>query len=360
MQLLLRFSRNAITPVAALAICLASASAQTSLHGHWVYDPNNIATPGFVYDQPPAGFNPLTASDPELEQWGFPPRPSTSDAKNYAKWRRLVTSTRITPELTFTNIYHGPARNAKLGSTISNVSTATSQNWSGYVVTEVNGTFSGNNPVNNGNWTVPAVAPVSPATCSSATYASSQWVGFDGWSSNDVLQAGTEADCGNSDYFWYEWYPNAETRLSLPVTAGDYVTAWVYYCGGCSTKGTAVLENEVTLQTTSIGFNPPIGANYQGNSVEWIMERPAVNGSLADLPNYALAYFTYANATVGTGANYNPGSVVAGTILQVSMICPPWNPSSACTKTTTISAPSNPLGPFNDSFNVWDPNFPAH
>ena len=44
--------------------------AQTSAYGHWANDPKNIATPGFVYDVPPTGFDPLAAPDAELERWG--------------------------------------------------------------------------------------------------------------------------------------------------------------------------------------------------------------------------------------------------------------------------------------------------
>jgi peptidase A4-like protein len=334
--------------VATVTLAFTSAKAQTA-HGHWLYDPKGIATPGFVYDVPPAGFDPLTASDIELQQWGFPPRPKSGDPVDYARWKRMATSTRITPQLKFTNIYHGPARNPKIGSAVSNATAATSENWSGYVVTEADGTFSGNNPMSYGIWTVPAVAPGS-GSCSSATYASSQWVGFDGWTSSDVLQAGTEANCGNSDYFWYEWYPNAETELSLPVGPGDFVTVRVYYCGSCSPQGSANLENNVTNQTTSIGFNPPSGTTYEGNSAEWIMERPTVDGALADLPNYATMYFS-AFAEVGTGNYYEPGYVPTGTILQVSMTCPPWNPSSACnTKYPLISIAYAAIG--TDTFYV--------
>jgi hypothetical protein len=334
------------TPFAALA--------QNSPYGHWVNDPKNTATPGFVYDVPPAGFNALTASDAELEQWGFPPRPRSSDVKAYSLWKRIATATRVVPQLTFTHIYNGPARNVKTGSAVNNATAATSENWSGYVVYEPEGTFSGNNPINTANWTVPAVAPVPPATCSSATYASSQWVGFDGWDSNDVLQAGTAADCGNSDYAWYEWYPNAETIVSLPVGPGDYVTVEVSYCGGCSVKGSALLLNDVTGKSVSIGFNPPSGATYLGDSAEWIMERPTVNGALADLPNYSLMYFSYAAANVGFEP-YDPSNAPDGTILQVSMTCPPWVPSSGCEKTTTISGYSNPTGLDLDTFYVFYP-----
>jgi hypothetical protein len=36
--------------------------------GHWEYDPAGIATPAFVYNPPPAGFNPLTATDAQISR----------------------------------------------------------------------------------------------------------------------------------------------------------------------------------------------------------------------------------------------------------------------------------------------------
>jgi hypothetical protein len=320
--------------IMAVSFTSPSALAQTP-NGHWVDDPKNIATPAFVYDLPPAGFNPLAASDTELAQWGLPPRPSASDAKAYARWTRMVTSTRITPQLKFTNIYHGPAKGLKTGlPTVSNASAATSENWSGFVVSEANGTFAHNNSEALLEYTIPAIAPGS-GSCGSATWASSQWAGFDGWTSGDVLQAGTETNCGNSDYAWYEWYPFAETELSLAVGAGDFMELDVYYTT-TSPYGHAFLLNEVSHQSTLVGFNPPSGTVYEGNSAEWIVERPEIGGSLTDLPNYANMILTLAEAYDGTNF-YFPSSVPAGTIYYVDMTCPPWNPSSACTTTTTIS-----------------------
>jgi Peptidase A4 family len=323
----------------AVAVFLLSplASAQTSAHGHWVYDPKGIATPGFVYDLPPAGFNPLTASDLELEQWGFPPRPNSSNVKAYAHWKRAAGATHVVPQLIFTNIYNGPAKNVRTITTTSTNTAANSDNWSGTVITQPNGTFSADLSDVQGEWTVPAVLPAPGRSCSSATYASSQWVGFDGWISSDVLQAGTQVNCGTSAFFWYEWYPFAETQISLGVVAGDSVSSDVWYTT-TSPYGHAQLENFITGQIADVAFNPPSGTTYEGNSAEWVMERPTVNGALADLPNFNFAY-------LGGNAGYCEGDQICGPTLpptkggalyQVNMTCPPWNPSSSCTATTTI------------------------
>jgi hypothetical protein len=66
----------------------------------------------FSYSQPPAGFDPLTASDKELTRYGFPPRPDPEKVPEaYAHWQKLVSVPRIAnPTLQQTTIYNGPAQ----------------------------------------------------------------------------------------------------------------------------------------------------------------------------------------------------------------------------------------------------------
>jgi hypothetical protein len=333
-------------PLLGLGACYLalSAVAQDNAHGKWISDPAGLATPAFVYDAPPAGFDPLAASDLELEQYGFPPRPPRSDSARYSAWKRRATLTRITPGVTPTTIYNGPARNARIGARIGGdpygtTYSANSDNWSGYAVAGANGTFSSNNSSVNASWFVPAGhQAVYPPTCTSTLYYSFEWVGFDGWGSSDVLQAGTEADasCTSTLYsFWYEWYPLAETRISLPVAPGDYVSAVVWYTTS-SPYGHVNLTNWTTGTGAGLGFNPPSGTTYVGNSAEWVLERPTISGTLADLPNVT-DFFAGTFAEVGT-TNYYPGSSPANVnIYSIDMVCPPWNPSSLCPTTTTIS-----------------------
>jgi hypothetical protein len=331
-----RQSRHTLLVAATAAFLVIAARAQTSAHGHWVYDPNGVATAAFVYDVPPEGFNALALSDVDLQQWGYPPRPRTGDAKSYIRWKRLVGLARISPQLTFTNVYNGPARNVRIGSPASRSTSASSDNWSGSVITQPNGTFTAEYSTVYGEWTVPAVAPAPGLSCSSATYASSQSVGFDGWDAADVLQAGTSANCSSYNA-WYEWYPNAETVVSLPVSPGDNVGVEVWYTTS-SPYGHTTLTNNITGKTVTVGFNPPSGTTYLGNSVEWIMERPEVGTALADLPNYFFAYLAGNASTCTGGSICSPTIVPSGaTLYQVNMTCPPWTPSSACTGTTTIT-----------------------
>lgn len=87
-------SRVIITPFVLLA-ALVSASAQ-------VRSSSTIDTPvsgvsAFV--SPPSSFDPLTATDAELDQYGFPPRPSAElGAAVMTNWQRRATrQTRLVP-----------------------------------------------------------------------------------------------------------------------------------------------------------------------------------------------------------------------------------------------------------------------
>ena len=340
-------------PLLLLAVVVLSTSpaalAQTSAHGHWVTDPKNVATPGFVFDVPPSDFNPLVASDADLRAWGFPPRPDSSKQEGYDLWTRMVTAKRVTPQLIFTNIYHGPARNVKAGVARTNTTAALSDNWSGYAITQEPGTFySKNSTYVMAKWTIPSVSPPSGSSCSSATFDSAQWVGFDGWGgSSDVLQGGVEANCGNSDYAWYEWFPYAQTILSSPaVGAGDYVYAETIY-DTATPHGNFYIWNETTGVATAVLFNPPSGVTLSGNSIEWVVERPevTVNGALTDLVNYGSMTFTNCDGEVPGVNGFIPNVSYSGpdaATYQIDMVCPPWTPSSACTSSTVISTSSIP------------------
>ena len=68
-----------------------------------------------TYPEPPARFNPLTASDKELERYGFPPRPDAKKAPEaYRQWQKLVLVPRKgNPKLQSTTIYDGPAQKSQ-------------------------------------------------------------------------------------------------------------------------------------------------------------------------------------------------------------------------------------------------------
>jgi Peptidase A4 family len=261
-------------------------------------------------EAPPAGFDPIAASDEELAYHGFPPRPNPSaQPKAYATWFKAMKASkvRLVPKLEQTAMFHGPAKPGKpanptaveyhplLATQPGN--TAYSSNWSGYV------DFSGATSYGSSSfyflvndYVVP-VAEQAFGACTGGWDWGSAWNGIDGWGSPDVLQAGIEFDayCSGStraSYYsaWYEWYPYGEVRISnLPIVPGDDLFVEVWHTS--STQGYAYLVNLNNNQAVEIGFTAYPGYPLVGNSAEWVVERPSVGGSLTNLTNYILAPF---------------------------------------------------------------------
>jgi len=80
------------------------------------------------------------------------------------------------------------------------------------------------------------------------------------------------------------------------------------------------------------------GSGYEGNTVEWVAERPGlIGGGLEDLANYVAVLMNIAYAYNGNSYFYPASSPSGTTTYNITMTCPPWNPSSACTATTDLS-----------------------
>ncbi|HKW52484.1 MAG TPA: G1 family glutamic endopeptidase [Stellaceae bacterium] len=288
--------------------------------------------------QPPRDFDPLSASDARLAQFGYPPRPDAQTAPDrYAVWKKVVTAPqqRLAPALGHTTIHNGRARMVSQGggapglarnarSGIANdAASVTTMNWSGYAVVDPQNPFQSGTTV-YGEWVVP-VAQQAAGTCSGTWDYSSEWVGIDGFTSSDVLQSGIEVDafCANGSTMafysaWYEWYPDVETRITnLPIAPGNIIGVEVWNTG--PTQGNAYIVNYTTQQSVSLAFNAPAGTSLVGDSVEWIVERPQVNGSFAALTHYVAEPFNFCHAAAGAGT-YTPGASPTGTAYSIDMI----------------------------------------
>jgi hypothetical protein len=290
---------------------------------------------------PPATFNPVAASTQELQQYGFPPTPDKVSAPAaYGAWAKAVSApqTRLeTPQLEQTAIFNGPGQIApsseskesagEFKSTTDNAVAEDFYNWSGYVDYN-NGTKPFAKSFIYAYWIVP-VAQHAFGQSTTGTDYSVQWVGIDGLGSPDVLQAGTEADSGpgNTAIYdaWIEWFPFSMSRIpNFTVAPGDemFVEVW----NNSATVGSAYLVNITKQQSVSLSFDAPSGTKLVGNSAEWIMERPTVNGSFATLTNYVACPFhaCYAFGSVN-GRTYNlldyPGINQSGTtVYNASMV----------------------------------------
>lgn len=287
----------------AIALCIrpTPAMAASGPFATTIANDQSVAQSVVAYGQPPAGFDPVSASDPDLDRYGFPPRPDPQNAPGaFAHWQQLVSvPLAASPQLTQTTIYNGPPQHLTTGQGLSNGNVAaTSGNWSGYAVVGPNGTFTSNNSFVFQEWVVP-IAQTAFRVCNGVPVFSSQWDGFDGTNgSSDVLQAGTEADAACSGgtrstlyRSWIEWFPNPEVAVSAPkAQPGDVMGSEVWFTT-TSPHGHALIANYTLNTSATYGFNPPSGTVFFGNSAEWIEERPGINGGLADLTNYVADQF---------------------------------------------------------------------
>ena len=271
-----------------------------------------------TFEPAPEGFNPLTASPRLLLRHGFPTRP---DAKAQPELRKIWDRAFARPRTWITPVFrevpgksHGPA--LKPGKTRAKVSpsrkiaNATSGNWSGSVAFPPSKRTFG---WIQGQWTVP-----NPHAPGFGSFYASEWVGIDGWGSGDVLQAGTETeiiDLGifsfTQVYAWWEWFPAGEVAITnLSVSAGDIMYCLI--CVNSTTTATVYITNQSTLVTTSFTITAPRGTTLVGNSAEWVVERPTINGSVASLTDTKVVYFDegiaglagapFAIVTLGSGA----------------------------------------------------------
>jgi hypothetical protein len=247
----------------------------------------------------------------ELLARGYPPRPNSKSAP-LRTWLKAVSVPAI-------NVGSQPIVN--VGATHLRDSTRSSKNWSGFVLTG----FDLFDEV-FGEWMIPWVrSGESGGTVFSPNItASSMWIGIDGYTSGDLIQARTEQQSmtfsGYSLFNYYAWTQvlpaeqNEAVQSNLHVSPNDQMLVTSVLDLNTST-GQLFLQNNTTNEF--IYVQVPVGAFAPGNSTEWIMERPTFNGSLTDLSNYGLAVMSSAFAAGATPSgiiSYNT-TVIDGNIL---------------------------------------------
>ncbi|HEY5254695.1 MAG TPA: G1 family glutamic endopeptidase [Acidobacteriaceae bacterium] len=284
--------------IAIALVAVAALSAGSLVASGQEYE-TAVALPGIAgattYNAVPQGFDPVYASQQQLQEYGFPNRPDPNDTKAYSNWLRAVNVTRITPQLVATNRYHLPNQRLSKAVVEGNTSKSTSGNWSGW-------SLIGGSPVFNevvGLWVVPSVGTQSQ----SINGYMSEWVGIDGnCKCNDLIQDGTEQQYtgGKATYYaWVEFIPESEIVIpNFPIAPGDVIYAYssVGVKSG-KTTGFYYIANYNTKKAISTSLTIPPKTTFSGLSAEWIVERTEVGGSFTNpLPNYADAYMDDAYA----------------------------------------------------------------
>jgi len=155
-----------------------------------------------------------------------------------------------------------------------------SENWSGYAVTGTGYTSV------SGTWTVPAVQPGATPTYSVT------WMGLDGFESSDpsLIQVGTEQNTVNGATSYGAWWTTSSAGYTTrpfgqTVEPGDAMSAVIQQIWAGRWSIAIADETQGWNTGVQVAFDGP------GDSAEWIMEAPEVNGQPSTLANYTTFAF---------------------------------------------------------------------
>jgi hypothetical protein len=292
-----------------------------------------------TFPPPPQHFDPTTASPADLLKHGFPARPDHPEhlerykrifAVMKDRFRYIEPAFRVNPRRR-----HGTAAARKFLGTPGPVKPAVgtgneiSSIWSGSVVFPPTGQ-SFRWIVSE--WTVPNVS----APADGDTYYCASWIGIDGDSSVtslDLCQAGINSDVtrngGNITrdcYAWCEWFPGPEIAITnFPVTFGDTMAITLCTGGAGSTEATIFYANITSGQGTSFvldagQFSDGSQISLVGDSAQWVVERPEVDGATALLANYGQLFFSGAQAVSYTADGTRSEVVDGGDEVRIDML----------------------------------------
>jgi hypothetical protein len=124
--------------------------------------------------------------------------------------------------------------------------------------------------------------------------ADATWVGIGGVSSEDLIQAGTQATVqgGRVSYSaWIEMLPQASQPVPLAVSAGDNISVAITQQSGDTWR--------ISIRNTTTGRSYQKSVTYASSrsSAEWVEEAPALGQrTLIPLDNFGTVTFTNATA----------------------------------------------------------------
>jgi Peptidase A4 family len=248
-----------------------------------------------------------SVSREELLARGYPPRPDAVASPDlYMKWLKIVSRPiTLLPSQTLAQgeISH---QSGVAESTVNQENT----HWSGFAAGPQESAYYYGIQA---SWNVPEVA--AGAGNGTTTY-SGFWVGIDGLTTSDVVQAGTEQDFLSTPsmdvatyYAWTELYPTQpQNQRVMTLDAGNPMTVWVWLGDADSAPDIngAYAWYYIYDSVSGEGGFTHTALNYTyvtGTSAEWIMERPLDTKTdfFELLSNYHDAYMTDAYVLIENG-----------------------------------------------------------
>jgi hypothetical protein len=282
-----------------------------------------------TFSPPPPGFHPLTASAAELTKHGFPARPDRPQhLERYGRLFDQIKNRFHYIEPTFqvnTKRRHGLAPKRDVVVQAGNENNLI---WSGGLAFAPPGeSFRWI----VGQWMVPNVN----APTENQDYYSAVWIGIDGDGSPqslDVCQVGINCDVSRSGtsvsrsfYPWWEWYQESadtgEVQITnLAVGPGDTVSVVICTAGAGATEATVFFANLTSGVGTSFVMEAQPGVNLVGNSAEWVVERPTVDGQISMLADYGEVFFSGCDAVSYLPDGSSSEVVGGGTEVYIDMV----------------------------------------
>ncbi len=272
-----------------------------------------------LFPPPPPGFDPVRASDEDLQRYGFPRRPhAVEDAAGLRHWRALVSEVTTVISPVFGPLPADQVTSVnETGPDIDPTplpSFGTEGNWAGCVAFhEPNNTVT----AVSGSWIVPNMGTVAgqqpPFICAS-------WIGIDGFTYRDnptpisLVQAGTTRlistlPWADLTYAWFEWVPQGPRMIeNFPVSPGDNVHCDIVLLS--PVEASFHLFNRTSTAMTSFTWNAPANVAANGATAEWIVELPeaAPGGRRNSLGRYVSVLFDNCTAKLRSGRAITPKS----------------------------------------------------
>jgi hypothetical protein len=256
----------------------------------------NIDGHEHIYHVPPAGFNPLTATDAQLDEYGFPARPL--DPVQLEQWKKGMSYYENTP---IPDVIQIKTLNSKVETSNSNLSPdfVGDCNWAGYVNYHSSGCSLSEV---QGNYTQPTRQTDTLSLSNQAT-----WIGLGGdkliappLNSACLLQIGTKMT--NFDYTAVYEYVGADGTNNgpyniqygngdMPINPKDNIYVDVKYYDDGSNKAVFFIADYTSHQYVSTTItNLPQSNYFAGKCSEFIVEKP--NDSLPNLCDYYKVFWT--------------------------------------------------------------------
>ncbi|MHB8191278.1 MAG: G1 family glutamic endopeptidase [Ferrimicrobium sp.] len=297
---------NTLTPSEALSAGRLTAITDIALpKGGTQYRYNFRSGSSLTSVTPPAGFSPLTATSTQLNEYGFPARPST--ASGLAEWYQAMTDWRsaVAPKLLFSTspIAPFPSGGPALNSTANG-------NWSGYDVNATTQAWAGA----QGEFAVPGIG-----TACGQSSVMSIWTGIGGKNSSQLIQSGLafNENISGQISLWTPFfevlnssYQNPPYELygaynrAIVVNSGDLVISDTQYHPSTG-NASYYLEDLTTGQSASF-TQTGVSSYYDGSTAEWISEFP--NSVGAQFTAFAIVNISALNNNGNSYNFYNAGN----------------------------------------------------